>query len=171
MPTKRVAVPTYLSDPTYLAQKAELTNAQKQYQNQQDLERKQYAGQYAQNERRLGFTRGRRDPTIPNSEYGRALDTQSNDFASRGLTFSGENLKARSDIGNYYTTQLNDLVRNKRDFEATQRQAMASYRSQQNAVLQQAKMAAIATIAARYGIDLGQVPRGTSGRTITQEVP
>jgi hypothetical protein len=87
------------------------------------------------------------------------------------MTFSGENVRARDNIQNAFDTQITDLNRGQTDFLDTQRQAMRAYETQQEAVRQQAQMAAIATIAARFGIDLGQVPTGGSSTTIQQEVP
>jgi hypothetical protein len=87
------------------------------------------------------------------------------------MTFSGENVKAAGDIRSQFDTQLTDLNRAHGDFGNTQNQALRQYQTQQEAVKQQAQMAAIATIAAKFGIDLGQVPTGGSSSTIQQEVP
>jgi hypothetical protein len=142
-------------------------------QAQQTLEKSQYQGQFNQNARRLGYSpaQGKFDPTIPNSEYGLATRSNTNDFAGRGMTFSGENAKARSDIDNSFNDQITNLTRGQTDFANTQAQALRQYQTQQEAVRQQAQMAAIATIAARFGVDLGAVPTGASSTTIQQEVP
>lgn len=163
-----VVVPGALSDPNYQIQKAALSRSLKDFQAGQGVEKAQYRGQYNQNARRLGYSTSKKkwDPTIPNSEYGQATQANANDYAGRGLTFSGENVKSRNDINQYYNTQLGDLNRGLTDFSANQAQALRAYQTQQEVVRQQAQMAAIATIAAKYGIDLGQVGRGTASRTV-----
>jgi hypothetical protein len=87
------------------------------------------------------------------------------------MTFSGENDKASADITDKFNTQESDLLRGQTDFGDTQGQAMRQYQTQQEATRLQAQMAAIATIAARFGIDLGQVPTGGASSTISQEIP
>lgn len=173
MATQSVVIPSYQADPNYQQQVAQLGKGVADFQAQQDLEKSQYQGQFNQNARRMGFnqSQGRFDPTIPNSDYGLATRANTADYAGRGMTFSGENVKARDNIQNSFDTQITDLNRGQTDFLDTQRQAMRAYQSQQEATRQQAQMAAIATIAARFGIDLGQVPTGSSSTTIQQEVP
>lgn len=173
MPVNNVVIPSYQASPEYQTQNAQLARGLADYQSQQGLEKTQYQGQYNQNARRLGYNQSAKqwDPTIPNSDYGLATRARINDYAGRGMTFSGENVKAQNDIQNQFDTQLTDLNRGKTDFEATQGQAMRQYQSQQEAVRQQAQIAAIATIAARFGIDLGQVPTSGQSSTIQQEVP
>lgn len=172
MPTQSVVIPSYQANPEYQMQVATLARGLSDVKAQQKLEKSQYQGQYNQNARRLGYSpaKGRFDPTIPNSEYGLATRANANDQAGRNMTFSGENVKARNDIDQSFNTQLTDLNRGQTDFANTQQQALRQYSTQQEAVRQQAQMAAIATIAARFGIDLGQVPTGTASRTIQQEV-
>jgi hypothetical protein len=173
MPVQSVVIPSYQAQPEYQQAVAQLGRGVNDFKAQQDLEKSQYQGQFNQNARRLGYNQSQKkfDPTIPNSEYGLATRANTADFAGRGMTFSGENVRARDNIQNQFDTQITDLNRGQTDFLGTQAQSMRAYETQQEAVRQQAQMAAIATIAARFGIDLGQVPTGGSSTTIQQEVP
>jgi hypothetical protein len=172
MATKPVVIPSYRADPNYQTQVAQLGRGLSDFKSQQGLESSQYKGQFNQNARRLGYNQATRrfDPTIPNSDFGLATNANANQYAGQGLTFSGENVKARNDINQSFNTQLSDLSRGQTDFTNTQQQALRQYQTQQEATRQQAQAAAIATIAARFGIDLGQVPRGNSSSTIQQVV-
>lgn len=168
MADETLTIPAALSDPNYQLQQTQLARQLADFKAQQGLEQEQYKGNYNQQTRRLGRGPNGWDPTIPNGQYGLATRANENDFAGRGMTYSGANLAARGNIDADFNDQQLQLDRGALDYGNTQAQALRNLESQQEAVRQQAQAAAVATIAARYGIDLDQVGLSDT-KSVTRE--
>lgn len=157
-------IPTATSDATYQQQMADLARAMADYENQLNLENSQYGNQYNESLNMLGW---RGDPTTGNFDWsdrsgfaGQAINSNKEDFASRGLFNSGLFEKANGDIMQDYAKRKTGFDTSRQDFLSGQEAKKQTYSNQKQSTETQALMEAIARIAAQYQIDPNLVPKG-----------
>lgn len=155
--------PDAKSDPTYQLQATQLARQLADFRAQQNLANDQYTGQYNQTTRRLGYNGNAWDRSIPNGQYGQAMDANEGDFAGRNMVHSGQFANAENNVQQGFNTQLNDVNRARTDFQNTAALSAQNMASSQELARQQALASAVAGIAARYGININQVPN-TAGQ-------
>lgn len=167
--TETITIPDAMADPTYQQQQTELARQMADFRAQQDLADAQYTGSYNQTTRKLGRNGDKWDPTLQNGQYGETVNANANDFAGRGLYNSGEFAKSASNIDADFNSRLGEIDRARTDFKDTAALTARNMESQQEAVKQQALAQAVASIAARYGVNLDEVGRGQT-RQITRAI-
>src|SRR6478609_1164403 len=164
-----ITIPDAMADPAYQQQQTELARQMADFKAQQDLADAQYTGSYNQTTRKLGRNGDKWDPTLQNGQYGETVNANTNDFAGRGLYNSGEFAKSQSNVDADFNSRLGEIDRARTDFRDTAALSSRNMASQQEAVRQQALASAVASIAARYGVNLDQVGRGST-QQITRAV-
>jgi len=167
--TETITIPDAMADPTYQQQQTELARQMADFKAQQDLADAQYTGSYNQTTRKLGRNGDKWDPTLQNGQYGETVNANTNDFAGRGLYNSGEFAKSQSNVDADFNSRLGEIDRAHTDFRDTAALSARNMASQQEVVRQQALASAVAGIAAKYGINLDEVGRGST-RQITRAI-
>ena len=184
-----IDIPDAKTDDVYQRTVADLARAKADFGAQQKLTRDQYDRQFGDAKRRMGFlpqAQAKRaaapgqlkgdvaadevwslDPT--QGAYGEALDTNLNDFVGRGLGRSGMFAQAQAGVTNDFTDRLNNLLQSRKESVDTQGVALNAFSGQQEATDKAALQDAVNKIAAKYSIQLGDVPMGTGGKQITRE--
>jgi beta-glucosidase/6-phospho-beta-glucosidase/beta-galactosidase len=158
-----------MADPTYQQQQTELARQMADFKAQQDLADAQYTGSYNQTTRKLGRNGDKWDPNLQNGQYGETVTANTNDFAGRGLYNSGEFAKSQSNVDADFNSRLGEIDRARTDFRDTAALGARNMASSQEVVRQQGLAAAVAGIAAKYGINLDEVGRGST-RQITRAI-
>lgn len=158
IPAVDPTVPDAKADPTYQLQATQLARQLADFKAQQTLANDQYTGQYNQTTRRLGYNGKSWDRSIPNGQYGQAMDANEGDFAGRNMAHSGQFANAENNVQQGFNTQLNDVNRARTDFQNTAALSAQNMASSQELARQQALASAVAGLAAKYGINIDQVP-------------
>jgi hypothetical protein len=167
--TETITIPDAMADPTYQQQQTELARQMADFRAQQDLADAQYTGSYNQTTRKLGRNGDKWDPTLQNGQYGETVAANTNDFAGRGLYNSGEFAKSQSNVDADFNSRLGEIDRARTDFKDTAALGARNMESNQEVVRQQALAQAVAGIAAKYGINLDEVGKGST-RQITRAI-
>ena len=169
-----VLIPDAKADTTYQKTVADLARALTDYQSQQNLARTQYDTSYNDAQRRMGWTPDAADPTkgswnkSTGTAYGDAMYTNDNDFAGRGTVYSGVYANANANIGNDFADRKTALDTARKNDVDTQAMALQSFKGTQEATQNAALTDAVAKLASKYGIELGEVPQGTT-KTVQRE--
>jgi len=183
-----IVIPDAKADDQYQKTVADLARAKADFGAQQKLTRDQYDRQFGDAKRRMGFLK--RDKASKFAEpvglaagagsdevwsldpnegaYGEALYVNGNDFVGRGVGRSGLFAQSQTNIGNDFTDRLNSLLKSRDESVDTQNVAMNAFAGQQEAADKSALQDAVNKIAAKYAIQLGEVPMGME-KTITRE--
>lgn len=166
-----ITIPDAGADTTYQKTVADLARAAVDFKAQQGLARGQYDTQYNDAERRMGWSQGegKFDAANPGA-YHDSVDANQNDFAGRGMYYSGAMGNAFGDINRDFGDRKTSLDTARNDNVNTQNQALSSFSGQQDATKSAAMTDAVSKIAAQYGIDLSQVPQGTGPKVIQKQV-
>jgi hypothetical protein len=127
-------------DSTYQSQEAALKKALTDYIAQQGVAQNQYNTDYASRVNDLGIQKTR------------GLEDQGNDFASRGMYFSGLYGRDLSNLVGDYARRQSDMDTAKSNYVANLATDLGNYQDQQQLTETNAKQNAIARRAANYGI-------------------
>lgn len=127
-------------DSAYISQKGALAKALADYQAQMGKQQTQYEGGYKNNLRDLGINKTR------------SMDDQQNDFASRGLLFSGVYGQDASKLVNDFSRRESDLALNRSNWLDNLATDFSNFKDQQQLTEEKAKQDAIARRAAQYGL-------------------
>lgn len=165
-----IVIPDAKADATYQKTIADLQRTLADYQTQQLLARQQYDTTYNDNKRRLGWNQTTKgfDPNVP-GEYSDAVYTNTNDFAGRGMTYSGANAQAQGNIDRDFADRATQMDTGRANDAAAQAQSLSSFKGQETATENAALTDALARIASRYGVGLNEVPQGST-KTINRQV-
>src|ERR1700755_612025 len=155
--TETITIPDAMADPTYIQKQTELARQLADFKAQQQLADAQYTGSYDQTTRKLGRNGDKWDPTLQNGQYGQTVNANVNDFAGRGLYNSGEFAKSQSDVDADFNSRPGEIDRARNDFRDTAALSERNMEGSQETVRQQALAAAVAGIAAKYGVNLDPV--------------
>lgn len=158
--------PNAKADPIYMQSVAGLARSLADFKAQQQLAASQYDVNYNNTLKNMGWNptggtdqKGAFDRLQggPN-DYRDAMYTNENDFAGRGVLYSGPYAQSlgeiNSDFGNRKT--LADVAR--QQAADTRAQALQAFQTQQTSVQDMALMDALSRIASKYGIDVTSVP-------------
>lgn len=127
-------------DDTYQAQTAALKKALSDYISQQGVAKNQYNVDYAARTNDLGIQKTR------------GLEDQANDFASRGMYFSGLYGRDLSNLVGDFARRQTDMDTARANYLANQATDLSNFQDQQGLTATKAKQDAIARRAAQYGI-------------------
>lgn len=183
-----IEIPDAKADDQYQKTVADLARTKADFLAQQKLTRDQYDRQFGDAKTRMGFlnkTKASRyiDPVglaegagsdevwslDPNEgAYGEALYSNENDFGGRGVGRSGVFAQAQANIGRQFTDRLNTLLQGRKESVDTQDVAKNAFTGQQDATDKAALQDAVNKIAAKYSLQLSEVPMGTT-KSITRE--
>lgn len=175
IPTETITIPDAKSDETYKLAVAGLARAKGDFDAQQGLARSQYDRQFGDVKSRMGYlpgagangAEGWSEQPIQGA-YGQSIDANRNDFAGRGLGRSSMYADALGGISRDFTDRLNTVQKAQVDDVNTQGIAKQAFTGTQDAMSQAALQDAVAKIAAKLNISLGQVPTGTGDTTLTR---
>jgi hypothetical protein len=159
-----ITIPDAKSDAAYQQQATELARQMADFNAQQTLADNQYTGSYNQTTRKLGRNGDKWDRNLQNGQYGETVRSNEGDFAGRGLYNSGLYAKEQSNIDSDFNNRLGEIDRARGDFRDTAALSKRNMESSQEVVRQQALASAVASIAAKYGVNLDQV-----GTSVTRE--
>lgn len=171
-----IVIPDAKADTTYQKTVADLARAMTDYQAQQNLARTQYDTSYNDAQRRMGWTPDSKteEPTdgawnkSTGTAYGDAMYTNDNDFAGRGTLYSGAYANTNANIGNDFAERKTALDNARKNDVDTQAMALSSFAGNQTATQNAALTDAVAKLASKYGLDLSEIPQGTT-KTIQRE--
>lgn len=166
-----ITVPDATEDTDYKRTVADLARALTDMDAQQGLSRKQYDTGYNEAKRRMGWnaTDKKFDRSMPGA-YGDAVYSNENDFAGRGLTWSGLFGKSFSDLNQDFADRGKNLDVARQDNVDTQNLARNTFVNSQDATREAAKQNAISKIMAQFGIGSSDVPVGTGSRVIQRQM-
>lgn len=166
-----VTVPDATEDTDYKRTVGDLARAFGDFDAQQKLSRNQYDFGFNEAKRRMGWsaTDKKFDRTMPGA-YGDAVYANENDFAGRGLTWSGLFGKASGDLNQDFADRAKGLDTARQDNVDTQGLARTTFQNNQDATKEAAKQNAISKIMAQFGIGQSEVPVGTGSRVIQRQV-
>lgn len=170
-----ITIPDATEDTDYKRTVSDLARALTDFGAQQGLSRKQYDFGFGEAKRKMGWkadpadaTKGAFDRGLPGA-YGDAVYANENDFAGRGLTWSGLFGKASGDINQEFADRGKNLDVARQDNIDTQNLAKNTFVSNQDATKEVAKQNAISKIMAQLGVSAGEVPVGTGSRVIQRQ--
>jgi hypothetical protein len=165
-----ITVPDATEDTDYKRTVSDLARAMADFSAQQGLSRKQYDFGFGEAKRRMGWdeTGKKFDRSMPGA-YGDAIYANENDFAGRGLTWSGLFGKATGDINQEFADRGKSLDVARQDNVDTQNLAKNTFTSNQDATKEVAKQNAISKIMAQLGVSASDVPVGTGSRVIQRQ--
>lgn len=173
-PMETITIPDAQQDDLYKTAVNNLALAKTGFVNQQNLARGQYDRQFGDVKRRMGYL-----PGVGGKEgwsedraagaYGASIDANRNDFAGRGVGHSGVYLTARGDIEREFQDRLRNIIESRNEDVSTQKQALEAFQGTQEAARQAALTDAVGRIAAKYAVQLSQVPKGTGSTQLTRE--
>jgi hypothetical protein len=165
-----ITIPDAAEDTDYKRTVADLARAMADFGAQQGLSRKQYDFGFGEAKRRMGWdeTGKKFDRNMPGA-YGDAVYANENDFAGRGLTWSGLFGKASGDINQEFADRGKSLDTARQDNVDTQNLAKNTFTSNQDATKEVAKQNAISKIMAQLGVSASDVPVGTGSRVIQRQ--
>lgn len=174
-PTETITIPDAQEDDLYKTAVNNLALAKAGFVNQQNLARGQYDRQFGDAKKRMGYL-----PTAGGGEgwnedraagaYGAAIDANRNDFAGRGVGNSGVYANARGDIERDFQDRLRSIISSRNEDIASQKQGLEGFSGTQEAARQAALTDAVGRIAAKYAVQLNQVPRGTGATSLTRDL-
>ena len=166
-----ITIPDALEDTDYKRTVADLARALGDLDAQQKLSRTQYDTGYGEAKRRMGWNADKKafDRDMPGA-YGDAVYANENDFAGRGLTWSGLFGKSFADLGQEFADRAKNLDTARQDNLDTQALARTTFVNSQEASRDLAKQNAISKIMAQFGIGASEVPTGTGSKVIQRQV-
>jgi len=185
-----IVIPDAKADDQYQKTVADLARAKADFLAQQKLTRDQYDRQFGDAKTRMGFLKQDKASRFakpvglaegagsdevwsldPNQgAYGEALYGNENDFAGRGIIRSGLFAQAQNNIGNDFTDRLNTLLQGRKESVDTQDVAKNAFTGQQDATDKAALQDAVNKIAAKYSIQLSEVPMGSTKEVYREKV-
>lgn len=166
-----ITVPDATEDTDYKRTVADLARALTDFDAQQGLSRKQYDAGYGEARRRMGWNDVEKkfDRSMPGA-YGDAVYSNENDFAGRGLTWSGLFGKSFADLNQEFADRGKNLDVARQDNVDTQNLARNTFVNSQDATREAAKQNAISKIMAQFGIGSSDVPVGTGSKVIQRQL-
>lgn len=166
-----ITIPDPLADPNYQRVKAQLQRNLAGFNSRDQLARQQYQGTVDDSMRSMGWRGGENgafDKDARGTAYGTAYENNEGDFSGRGMFYSGELAQSIADMNNDFNDRRGSILRNQRDWTATQDLGRRNFLDDQAAADEEAISDAIAAIAARYSVNTNQVTRGRENQ-ITRE--
>lgn len=167
--TETVTIPDAEADADYQRQVAELARQMADFQAQQNLANSQYDAATDQSLARMGWGKGGWSIDDRGAAYGGAYSDNLNDFAGRGLGRSSAFADSIGSINRDFNNRKTDIDRSAMEFDQTQDRAFQTYKGQNDQGRSNARAEAVARIAAKYGVDPGQVGWG-SEKKITRPI-
>lgn len=165
-----IVIPDAEADTGYQKTVADLARAAVDFKAQQGLARNQYDSAWGEAKRRMGWDEsggGKFNRNIPGA-FGESIGSNENDFAGRGMYWSGAHGQAVSDINRDFADRKSTLDTGRKNDWDTQQMALSSFTGNQDAVKNAARTDALAKLAAQYGLNMNEVPWGST-KTIQRE--